>query len=520
MATLNFNKETLIKLSIRNSFFSSLGSIVILLVSVFAAGYSIRILGEGLAGFLMLMQTIIGVSSSLTDFGFGTSVVKAISEAYAANDNKRIEDTIKATSFFNIIVALFLSIVISVSAYYIVVWAKVDTNNFNNAKYSIYFFMLSFLINVSSSSYKALPSAIQKFEFASLISVIQALTTGVVQIFILIYYPSILNLSIGFFIASILQVFIILWVTYRLLGKLVIPMSNWKVIKDLFGYSVIVFITTLVYQARNYSDKWILTSMAGAIVLPGYVLGQTLMQKVLSFIASPFYFLFPMLSSSAVQMDKKKIFQVYMNFHWFVSLIGTFIFIIVASNSFWILEFWIKRDFAIKYNYLFQLACLQGVFASFTIVPHFSSFGLGKPSNNLWEATLTASIILILSFIMIPMIGVLGAAISQLVAYILVVIFIQIQMQKTIFAEFKFLELFRPMFPSLVIGCCLFMLLFYLTFSNTFAHLTVVSIVILNFVIVFIILLVIMVEKYLNYKSGRYQILIDTLTIIRNKLIE
>jgi len=43
----------------------------------------------------MLMQTIIGVSSSLTDFGFGTSTVKAISEASAAEDAKKIEDTIK-----------------------------------------------------------------------------------------------------------------------------------------------------------------------------------------------------------------------------------------------------------------------------------------------------------------------------------------------------------------------------------------------------------------------------------------
>ena len=484
---------------------------------MFVAGYSIRILGEGLAGFLMLMQTIIGVSSSLTDFGFGTSVVKAISEAYAANDVKKIEDTIKATSFLNILIAIFLGILISVFAYYIVVWAKVGGNDMEGAKLSIYFFVLSFLISTSISSYRALPSALQKFEFASLISVFQAITAGGIQIFILIYYPSVLNLSIGFFIASILQLFLILWVTYRLIGKLIVPMSNWKVIKELFGYSIIVFINSLVYQARNYSDRWILTSLEGAVVLPGYVLGQTLMQKVLSFFSSPFYFLFPMLSSSSVQMNKKKVFKIYSNFHWFVSIIGTFIFIFIAINSFWILEFWIKKDFAIKYNYLFQLACLQGVFASFSVVPHLSSFGLGKPSNNLWEASLTASIVLILSLIVIPIIGVLGAAIAQLVAYILVAIFIQILMKKTIFSEFKLIELFKPIFPSITIGCCLFLILFYLSFKNVFISLTFINIVILNLLIVFIIILVVMAEKYFNKNSGRYQIFVDALAILKKK---
>lgn len=517
MATLNFNKDTLIKLSIKNSFFSSLGSIATLLVSMFAAGYSIRILGEALAGFLMLMQTIIGVSSSLTDFGFGTSVVKAISEAHAVDDSKKIEDTIKATSFFNILIAIFLGIIIAAFAFYIVVWAKVGSHYMAGAQLSIYFFVLSFLINTSISSYRALPSALQRFEFASLISGFQAITSGGIQILILIYYPSILNLAIGSLIASIIQLFLIIWVTYKLLGKFIVPMSNWKVIKELFGYSTIVFITGLVYQARNYSDRWILTSLEGAVVLPGYVLGQTLMQKVLSFVASPFYFLFPMLSSSSVQMDKKKVFKIYSNFHWFVSIIGTFIFISIALNSFWILEVWIKQDFAIKYNYLFQFACLQGVFASFSVVPHFSSFGLGKPSNNLWEASLTASIVLILSLIMVPIIGVLGAAIAQLLAYILMAIFIQVQIKKTIFKEFNLIELFRPILPSVIIGCSSFLFLFYLSFKNVFINLSFIDIVILNLLIGFIIIMVVMAEKYLNKNSGRYQIFIDALSIIKKK---
>jgi O-antigen/teichoic acid export membrane protein len=241
------------------------------------------------------------------------------------------------------------------------------------------------------------------------------------------------------------------------------------------------------------------------------------MQKVLSLVASPFYFLFPMLSSSSAQMNKKKVFKIYSNFNWFVSLIGTFIFIFIAINSFWILEFWIKKDFAIKYNYLFQLACLQGVFVSFGVVPHFSSFGLGKPSNNLWEASLSASIVLILSLIMIPVIGVLGAAIAQLLAYLLSSVFIQILVKKTVFREFKPIEIVKPILPSIIIGCCSFIFLFYLNFKNVFISLTLFNIVILNLLMVFIIILVILSEKYFNKNSGRYQIFIDALAMLRKK---
>ena len=485
---------------------------------MFVAGYSIRILGEGLAGFLLLIQTIIGVGSSLTNFGFGTTVVKVISEAYALNDAKKIEDSIKATSFFNILIAIILGLLISGLAYYIVVWAKVDNDNMQGAKLSIYFFVLSFIISTSISSYKAVPSALQKFEYDSLINVFQAISSGIIQVFILIYYPSILNLAIGYSIASILQLFLIIWITYKLLGKLIVPMSNWKIIKELFGYSIIVFFTSLVYQLRNYSDRWILTSLDGVIVLPGYVLGQMLMQRMVGFFSAPFYFLFPMLSSSSAQMDKKNVFKIYSNSHWFVSLIGTFIFIFIAVNSFWILELWIKKDFAINYNYLFQFACLQGIFASFSVVPHFASFGLGKPSNNLWEASLTAIIILLLAIILIPIIGVLGAAIAQLVAYILVSIFIQIQINKTIFSEYKLIELFRPILPSIIIGCSSFLLLFYLSIKDAFINLTFINIIVLNFLIVFVMFLVLISEKYFNKGSGRYKLFTEIIEVIKKKV--
>lgn len=62
--------------SVKNSAASFAGNIASLLVSLFTVGYSIRVLGEGLAGFIMLTQAILGFSSGIFNFGLGGTVVK------------------------------------------------------------------------------------------------------------------------------------------------------------------------------------------------------------------------------------------------------------------------------------------------------------------------------------------------------------------------------------------------------------------------------------------------------------
>ena len=512
------DKESLIRLSLRNSFFSSLGSVASLLITAFVAGYSIRILGESLAGFIMIMQTIVGVSGSLSDFGFGTTVVKAVSEAHSLGDKKRIHDTLGATSFFNIAVALSLGTVIAILSHYIVAWSKLGPAHFDQARASIYFYAAAFVLNAGSSSYRAIPSALERFDYTSLLTVGQAIVSGGIQTYVLLFSPSIVNLSIGSLISAVVQLALALIIGHHLLGEIVVPRKSWKALKELLPYSTIVFFTLVVYMVRGNSDKWVLTSIEGAVALPGYVIGQMLMQRILSFVSTPFYFVFPMLSSSSVELDRNKVFAIYRNFHWFVSLIGSFIFTAIAFNSFWILEFWIKRGFAVDYNYLFQMACFQGVFASMSIVPHFSSFGLNKPANNLREGLVSGSVVLLLSLILIPLMGALGAAITQLSAYVIVTLFIQLQMKVTVFGEQTFRAVIKPIFPSLLVGALLMAVALSLNLSNFYTGLSVVKVVMLNMIVLLAAVSAVLFERFPNRKSGRYQIVAEVAAIARRKM--
>ena len=211
-----------------------------------------------------------------------------------------------------------------------------------------------------------------KYEFSNILSVFQTLTSGLTQVLILIYIPSIINLAIGIFLVTIIQALLTLIIVNKLLGRIYFPKWRFSIVKNLYGFSSYMIGTQIGYICRDYIDKWILNGLKGAVSLPGFT-SQTILSRIRSFVSSIFHFIFPMFSSSSQSFDRNKVFSFYDKLQWIVSFWDYFSFCVLSINSFWILNLWISKEFALKYTLILQMACLQGAFSIFSIVPHFSS---------------------------------------------------------------------------------------------------------------------------------------------------
>jgi len=513
-------KEKLVRSSIRNSGASVLGNVVGIVVMIFTAGYTIRILGESLAGFIMLSQSILGFSSGSFHFGLGVAVVKDVSEASGLEDKKRIKEVIGVTSFVNLVIGLMVAAAFAFLATQIIGWSKLSPSHYQDARISIYFYAIAFLVNFGMNSYQAIPSALQRYDYANIYSSVQAITTGIVQIFILIRFPSLDNLALGTVIITIVQTVFLLWIVRRLLGQIYLPCWNYAQLKRLFKFSSVVFLTQGGYLLRDYVDRWILTSLKGSIALPGFVIGQNVMSRIRSFIIGSVHFVFPMMSFVSGQLEKDKLFSIYDKLQWFVSLTGSIVFSILSLNSYWILCLWIGKDFAEAHTYILQIACFQGVVASFGPILFFLSYGVDKPTNNLVEALLSGILVVILATILIPILGAFGAALSQMISCGVSIATLHILVRNTIFPKVSLVKIFNPSLSGLVLGVLVVSTSFSMNYLHLYEDFGLIEALYLNISLFFLISLIIGYDFVFKRDSGRIGTVIYGLDLVRSALKE
>ena len=488
-------KEYLVRNSIKNSTFSFLGSIAGVFISLFIAGYSIRRLGEGLSGFIMLTQSILVFSSGFFSFGLGPTAIKEISSAIIIKDDEKIQKVIEVTTFVNFALAIIIALAFAIFAYKIFIWSKLSMAYETEAVISCYFYAATFAIGLGLNSYTAVMPAFQRYDFVSIQNTTNTLFTNGIQALILIYFPSILKLSIGIFVAAIINSIILIILTRKLLGKIYLPKWDYKVFKGLINFSSYMFFTQCGYLERDYIDRWMLNGLKGAVTLPGYVIGQSLINKIRGFLNNIVHFVFPMFSSESQVIDKEKLFIAYDKLEWIITFSATFIFSLAAINAHWILAHWITSDFAVKYSIILQIACLQGVISVLTIIPYFACLGLNKPANILVEAIITGNLVVVFAIILLPSFGILGLAIGQLLTNIIASIVFLYLFKRNIYSNIKFSRILNPALPALVLNIPFIIIAIISNLNKTYSFYSFSIIQILDITFISAYLLYILFEK-------------------------
>lgn len=513
-------KQTLIRKTLINSFYSLVGSVLSLLVTIFAAGYSIRVLGEEIAGLIMLSQSILGFSGAIFNFGLGVAVIKYVSEAFSVQDKDKMKDVISTTSFVNFTLGLLIAAFFCIFSVKIVELSKISLQFRDEAVVSFCLFAASFAVNFAMNSYQAVPSALQRYDYHNFYATFQSASTGIVQVIILIKYPSLKNLAIGVLFTTICQALLIVMIQSRLFGAVYFPRWSYRTFRKMFNFSFVVFTTQCGYMVRDNIDRWVLTGLKGSSILPGYVVGQSILSRVRSLIANTVHFIFPMFSDNSQTMTNYQLFSIYDKLHWVISTVGSCSFCIISLNAYWIFHFWIGKSFAENYTILLQLACLQGILGVFSIVPHYVSFGMNKPTNNLIESLLSGLLITIFAIILLPVYGVLGASSAQIIAYIIVVIVIHVNLRKNVFPEQKLEKVFSPIYNGFLIGIITVAGSSYLNFISFYDDFSINKLIMVNFGFLLLVLSYFLYEKFWKSDSSRLDVLMYGMSLLKDTIKE
>ena len=369
-------------------------------------------LGENKYGFLIFLTTINGLSV-IADFGLGDSSIKFISESYLKQDFNKIYKIISNGTILYFLIALTMLSLIYIFKSNIILLIKDLKYDFLQAQNLLVLNFIAFAIRLSFSAFSSIPKAIQRYDLSSKIVVIES---------ILRVLSYVLTIKLGYGLSGIIYseiflsifssscYFIISLKIFKNLKLSFIP--DQIVIKEISGYSFYIFISQLLGVFWQYTDRILLVYFVGTTALTFFSIPQQIVFKVLGLIAVGFSVLFPKFSSlNSNHSQIKLLFQKFTYLSLSVSII------LFSSMSFVISDFlsiYISSDFsqnAGQISIILALSCIaRGAF----IVYENLFKGIGKPKYNTVITFFSVLIIVIIDILLIPKMGINGAAYAYL----------------------------------------------------------------------------------------------------------
>lgn len=244
----------------------------------------LRILGQAEYGLFSLASSAVSYLSLLS-FGFGSTIIRYISKYRAENDKESEE---KVFGFFLVlycVLALLVLICGVVIAYNVepIFNKGLTTNELNKMKILVMIMTFNSALSFPISVYSSMVVAHEKYIFRKLIDMFSTVLAPIANLVALYLGYA----SVGMATAATIIQFVILplnvFYCYRIINiKPIFAKLPKTLIKEMLGFSVFIFIGTLVDMLFWATDKVILGMLAGSVAVAIYNVGSTFNSMVMN----------------------------------------------------------------------------------------------------------------------------------------------------------------------------------------------------------------------------------------------
>ena len=244
----------------------------------------LRILGQAEYGLFSLASSAVSYLSLLS-FGFGSTIIRYISKYRAENDKESEE---KVFGFFLVlycVLALLVLICGVVIAYNVepIFNKGLTTNELNKMKILVMIMTFNSALSFPISVYSSMVVAHEKYIFRKLIDMFSTVLAPIANLVALYLGYA----SVGLATAATIIQFVILplnvFYCYRIINiKPIFAKLPKTLIKEMLGFSVFIFIGTLVDMLFWATDKVILGMLAGSVAVAIYNVGSTFNSMVMN----------------------------------------------------------------------------------------------------------------------------------------------------------------------------------------------------------------------------------------------
>ena len=240
--------------------------------------YIIKMLGSSEYGLYTLIGAFVGYLSIL-DLGLNNAIVRYVAQ-YRSQGDKKGQENFLGTS---LLIYFFIGIIIGCAGllmYYNIESLFADSltkTELNKAKIMLLILVANIAISLPGGAFTGICNGYERFVFPRVLSIIKYLLKTFLILLILYKGADALDLvildtlmNLLFILSSIVYVFKALKV------KIKLHQFEWSFVKEIFGYSVWIFVFALVYQFQWRTGQIILGATTSTATVAIYAVGVML----------------------------------------------------------------------------------------------------------------------------------------------------------------------------------------------------------------------------------------------------
>lgn len=255
------------------------------IVGIVLTPFIVRMLGDSEYGLFALIGAFVGYLSIL-DLGLTNAVVRFVAQYKAQKDTKGQEN------FLAVSLIIYSAISIAVVLLGTVMYWNIEglfgetltASQMGKAKVMFLIFIFNIAITLPGGTFTGICNGYEQFVFPRLLTIIKYILRAVLVVAILYQGADALGLVILDSILNILFIAsTIYYVFFKLNVKIKLHSFNHKFIREIFSYSIWIFVFGLVYQFQWRTGQVILGATTDTVVVAIYAVGVTLGLYFLTF---------------------------------------------------------------------------------------------------------------------------------------------------------------------------------------------------------------------------------------------
>lgn len=399
------------------SLFISQGWIVLL--AFLALPYIINSLGKEAYALLSMSFIVIGYLGFL-DLGLGNALTKFISEYYAKRDSEKINSII-FTSFLIFLIMGFLGsiLLLLVSNFLVENVFKVTLEFKRTALYVLYITSIGFSVALLKNYANAIPTGFQRITLVSICEAIFNSLKLLITVGLIFLGYGILEIVFGSVIVTLLQVITVIIFTKKHYSTISIRLAFKKNIAiELLRYGLPLSIATIAGNLIIHLDKFMITVFLPFARLAYYTVSYDISSKLWYIPNNITRVFFPVFSKYFALKDTDNLKKYYFGSFRYVVMASTFLSFLLVGFAFEIFKYWINPDYALNSSYTLQILSLGLLMSCYACVPFSLVTACGFTNVVAKVHVLIAIINLVLCIILIPLVGIKGAALAWLIEHI------------------------------------------------------------------------------------------------------
>jgi len=396
--------------TLKNSGYTFINYVFPILFSVFITPIVVRKLGVEDYGIYILVNTVIAFLG-LLDLGLGVALVKYISQYHAEGNVQGLKNLIHSAYSLYFGIGVVGLLVYGILGEFFLPIFKIGSQSQNHILVVFLLAGVVFLVSSLSNVYAIIPAALQRFDITAKVSLGQltVFNFGVLAAVLLGYK---LKVIFGLNIITSLGLALV----FRHKARELLPAIRFRLgwdkpeIIKAYKFGLLAAANNLASNSLIQLDRFIVPIFLGPASLSFYSLPGNVAQKTSGVSGSVVGVFFPLASALMGSGELDRLKGIYLRVMRNITLVAAACTMAITAFAYKILYYWLGKDFADKgAGILVILAATYFLLSLYASLTHFL-LGLDRVKFLLYVSIGLAALNLILLLILLPAMGIVGAA--------------------------------------------------------------------------------------------------------------